>query len=133
MRQVGDNVTVERSIVIEDLELFANLSLDRNKIHFDDEFAKTSYFGKPIAHGMIGAALISGALTSLMGDGNVWLDAQIKFQKPIFIGDHLKIYMEIQSITRRGVATLSFEICNAHRELTIIGSVTSLQTSKAHK
>ena len=83
--KVGDKVTLTRMVEVEDVESFARLSLDRNPLHFDNEFAKKSIFGRPIAHGMVGAALISGGLTELMGAGNLWLSAQIEFKKPIYV------------------------------------------------
>jgi len=125
--QVGDRATVVRRIEAEDLEAFAHLSLDRNRIHFDTEFASSSYFGKPIAHGMIGAALISGALTELRGDGNIWINASIEFNNPIFIGDQLKATLEITDIDRRGVASISVVICNDTDKTVIGGMVKSMR------
>jgi acyl dehydratase len=128
--KVGDHTQLERTLLEEDLEAFAKMSLDRNRIHFDHEFAKKSYFGKPIAHGMIGAALISGALTKLVGDGNLWLDAIIKFQKPIFVGDVLQITLTVQEINRRGVITIDVRICNKTDEIVILGEVKSMQIAR---
>ena len=126
----GDQAQLERAILEEDLEAFAEMSLDRNRIHFDKEFAKQSYFGKPIAHGMVGAALISGALTKLMGDGNLWLDAKIKFQRPIFVGDILQITLTVQEINRRGVTTIDVNICNSNNDVVITGEVQSMQITR---
>ncbi len=131
--QIGDRTTLKRTILEQDLELFATLSLDRNRIHFDQKFARDSYFGKPIAHGMIGASLISGALTRLMGDGNIWLDATIQFEKPVFIGDRLKILLVVREITRRGVASIDVNICNSQNKTVIKGSVTSMQVVQYKK
>lgn len=130
--KIGDQTRLERTILEEDIEAFAKMSLDRNQIHFDNEFAKQSYFGKPIAHGMIGAALISGALTKLMGDGNLWLDAKIKFQRPIFVGDILQITLTVQEINRRGVTTIDVNICN-NNDIVIIGEVKSMQITRQGK
>jgi acyl dehydratase len=131
--KIGDQTRLERTILEEDLEAFAKMSLDRNRIHFDNEFAKQSYFGKPIAHGMIGAALISGALTKLMGDGNLWLDAKIKFQRPIFVGDILQITLSVQEINHRGVITIDVSICNKNDEIVILGEVKSMQIARQVK
>lgn len=129
---VRQSVSISRTITEQDVDTFAELSLDRNLIHFDDKFASKTIFGKRIAHGMIGAALISGALTELMGSGNIWLSAEIKFEKPIFIGDKLTSCLTIREINRRGVASIDVRIDNERGETVISGSVQSMRTiSKA--
>ena len=131
--KVGDNIELVRTIEGDDLEAFARLSLDRNKVHFDPEFAASTFFRKPIAHGMIGAALISGGLTALMGDGNIWLSANIEFKSPIYIGDKLSLLMTVEGYSRRGIADIAVEISNSEGELVISGAVTSMQTFGAVK
>lgn len=123
---VGDSVVLSRTIEIEDIEAFATLSLDYNPIHFDEAFAAKTVFGQRIAHGMIGAALISGALTKLMGSGNIWLSANIEFKKPIFLRDQLTAKLTIEQMDRRGVAEVSVLISNDQEEFVIVGTVNSM-------
>jgi len=119
----GDSASISRVIIKRDIEDFAQISLDRNLIHFDEDFSKSTFWGKPIAHGMIGAALISGALTKLMGDGNIWLSANIKFEKPAFIGDKLLCVLTINSINYRGVANIDVSIVKEDEEKVISGAI----------
>ncbi|QEE15396.1 MaoC family dehydratase [Promethearchaeum syntrophicum] len=92
---LGKECDVSKTITKADIETFMNLSGDRNPIHHDNEFAKRTFFKKPIAHGLIAASLISAGLTKLMGAGNLWLSQNLEFKKPVYIGDtviaHLKI------------------------------------------
>ena len=44
----GTSVSVSRKVTEEDVENFGDLSLDKNKIHFNEEFAAKSIFGKRI-------------------------------------------------------------------------------------
>jgi acyl dehydratase len=127
--QVGDSVTLVRRITEQDVELFSEMAMDKNAMHFDEAFAAKSIFGRRIAHGMTGAALISGGLTRLMGDGNIWLSMEIRFEKPIFIGDELSCILTIQELDRRGVATIRVEILNPRREKVISGVVGSMRAS----
>lgn len=120
-------VSVSRVVKEEDIETFANLSLDRNPVHFDEEFASRTVFGRRIAHGGIGAALISGALTQLMGEGNIWLSVSIKFKKPIYIGDELTCSLTLSDIDRRGVASANVEVTNASNEIIISGTIKSMR------
>jgi 3-hydroxybutyryl-CoA dehydratase len=125
--QPGKKVSVSRVVKEEDVEAFASLSLDRNPVHFDEEFASRTVFGRRIAHGGIGAALISGALTQLMGEGNIWLSVSIQFKKPIYIGDELTCSLTISDIDRRGVASANVEVTNASSEVIISGTIKSMR------
>ena len=69
---IGDSATLERTLTLEDIQLFAVMSGDLNPYHVDPAFAASTRFQGVIAHGMWGGALISGLLgTSLPGPGTV--------------------------------------------------------------
>ena len=125
--RIGQKVMISRIVNEVDIEAFAKLSLDRNPVHFDEDFAAKTIFGRRIAHGMIGMALISGALTELMGNGNVWLSATIKFEKPVFIGDELSCTLTITELKRRGIATIEAVINKASGEVVISGTLQSMR------
>ncbi|MQU09704.1 MaoC/PaaZ C-terminal domain-containing protein, partial [Pseudomonas helleri] len=59
---IGDSASVERTLTLEDIQLFALQSGDLNPQHVDPEFAASTRFQGIIAHGMWGGALISGVL-----------------------------------------------------------------------
>lgn len=128
--QPGDKATVSRTVSEDDVQCFADMSKDYNPVHLDEEFAAKTIFGRKIAHGMIGAALISGALTKLMGDGNIWLSASFNFQKPVFVGDNLTATLTISEINRRGVADINVSIIKNDCEEVIGGSVQSMRVIK---
>lgn len=124
---VGQEARVSRMITADDVETFAQLSLDRNPVHFDDAFAAGTLFGRRIAHGMLGMALISGALTALMGAGNIWISSSIKFEKPIFINDSLSCVLTVASVDRRGLADINVRVENDRGEVVISGNVKSMR------
>jgi len=124
---VGQEARVSRIITADDVEAFAQLSLDRNPVHFDDAFAAGTLFGRRIAHGMLGVALVSGALTELMGAGNIWISSSIKFEKPIFINDSLTCVLIVSAVDRRGQADISVRVENDRGEVIISGNVTSMR------
>ncbi len=125
--QAGQTASVSRVISEKDIEAFAELSLDRNPVHFDDKFASTTIFGKRIAHGMVGAALISGCLTELLGEGNILLSASIKFEKAIYLGDALTCILSTTDVNRRYLASIDVKVANAKGETVISGSVQSMR------
>lgn len=124
---VGQEARVSRMITADDVETFAQLSLDRNPVHFDDSFAAGTLFGRRIAHGMLGVALVSGALTELMGAGNIWISSSIKFEKPIFINDRLTCVLTVSAVDRRGLADISVRVENDRGEIIISGNVKSMR------
>jgi acyl dehydratase len=126
--QTGDCFTLNRTVTEADLELFAELSSDRNPIHFSEDFASKTMFGKRIAHGMIGVALISGALTELVGPGNIWLSTELEFKKPIYIGDEIACSLCVTSIERRSIYVSDVIVTNQHSEVLIKGSVKSMKS-----
>ena len=127
--QVGQKCSVQRVVTAEDLESFARLSLDRNPLHFDDDKAGKSFFGKKIAHGLIGAALISGAITELLGPGSIWLSLDLSFERPIYIGDQLTCWVEISGVERRNLFTLDVRILNDEGIRVIGGKLTSMRAA----
>jgi phosphate acetyltransferase len=86
--RVGDTAYLERTVTENDIELFALVSGDVNPAHLDAEFAAKDIFGKPVAHGMWTASLVSAVLgTTLPGPGCIYLGQTIAFTKPVFPGD----------------------------------------------
>lgn len=92
--QVGARSTVSRTITEEDVSLFAGLSGDRNPLHVDAEFARQTRFGERIAHGILACGLVSAALTGL-GIGHVYVSQQVRFLRPVRLGDTLTAVAEI--------------------------------------
>lgn len=67
------------------IEKYANLSLDYNKVHFDDQFAKKLGFKEKIGHGLIVAGEISRIFgTEFPGDGTIFMNYKNIFLKPLY-------------------------------------------------
>lgn len=100
--EVGMNASFAKTITDADVCLFAGISGDTNPVHINDEYAKTTMFGKRIVHGMFSAALISTvAGTKLPGPGAIYIDQQIKFKAPVFIGDTANAVLTVEEIDMR--------------------------------
>jgi 3-hydroxybutyryl-CoA dehydratase len=98
---VGDTISLGRTLTQTDVETFAELSLDHNPLHLDPAFGKTSFYGHNVAHGLLGAALISGALTELCGAGNLWINTELEFKRPIVAGGELECNATVQRFDAR--------------------------------
>ncbi len=85
---VGETATLEKRFSEKDLQMFAELSMDRNPVHTDEIFATKSVFRKPIVHGVLVAALLSSVMGSeLPGPGTILLEENVKFLHPVYPGE----------------------------------------------
>lgn len=78
------------------VESYARLVGDDNPVHLNDEFAAKSFFRKRVAHGMIGAGLISAVLgTRLPGPGAIYLSQELDFKRPMNLNDAITAWAEV--------------------------------------
>ena len=86
--QMGDVSTFTKTVTEGDITLFAGVSGDFNPAHINAVEAEKGMFGRRIAHGMLSAGFISTVLgTQLPGPGTIYLGQELRFVKPVFIGD----------------------------------------------
>jgi len=106
-KEVGFKTTMEVQVTDKMVRQFAEMSGDFNPIHLDDDYAKTTRFGRRIAHGMIMGALISRMLNERIGSGGIYLGQTLKFVNPVFIDDVVTLEMTITAIRKeKGIATI---------------------------
>lgn len=95
--KVGQKDSISKKITAEVVEAFADVCEDHNPLHLDEAFAKTTQYGQRIAHGMISAGLISAVHgIKLPGMGTIYMSQSLKFRRPVFLGDTLTAWVEIQ-------------------------------------
>ena len=100
--EVGMRATTSMVITGEKIDTFADLTGDHNPIHVDEDFAKTTMFGQRIAHGALSASLISAVLgNDLPGPGAVFVELNLRFRRPAFIGDEVVAVAEVAEINAR--------------------------------
>lgn len=94
--QIGDRAEVSKEITSDDILDFARLTGDVNPVHIDDEYARKTFFKERIAHGMLTASLISTVLgTQLPGKNTIYLSQNLKFKRPVKIGDVITACAEV--------------------------------------
>ena len=77
-------VTITESMV----KNFADISGDFSPIHMDDNYAKSTTFGKKVVHGMLLASFLSRVDGMyLPGKHGLYFSQNIEFRNPCFIGD----------------------------------------------
>ena len=86
--KVGMSESLTKTVTERDVELFGEVSGDRNPVHFDEDYAKGTIFKGRIAHGMLSASYISTVLgMQIPGPGTIFMSATTRFRAPVRIGD----------------------------------------------
>ncbi|KCZ88137.1 MULTISPECIES: MaoC family dehydratase [Hyphomonas] len=86
--EIGQSHETVHKITADDIQRFAEVSGDFNPLHMSDEYAATTMFEKRIAHGALTASYISGILgNNLPGPGAVFVGLNMRFRRPVYIGD----------------------------------------------
>lgn len=94
--EIGMSHETYHTIKESDIEAFAAVSGDRNPLHMDEEYAKTTMFKGRIAHGALTASYISGILGNDMpGPGAIFTDLALQFKRPVRIGDEVTARAEV--------------------------------------
>jgi 3-hydroxybutyryl-CoA dehydratase len=93
-----------RTITETDVVNFAGLTGDFNPLHVDHHFARSTPFGRPIAHGLLGLSMLAGLGSNSPAMHTVAFVRLIdwKFLHPIFIGDTLQVETDVQEKHTRG-------------------------------
>ena len=95
--EMGMTRHLRKVVTDEDIEMFAQVSTDRNPVHLDDEYAQDTIFEGRIAHGMLTAGLISAVIgEQLPGHGTVYMGQTLKFLAPVRPGD--MVYAEVKVV-----------------------------------
>ncbi|MFX1236234.1 MAG: MaoC family dehydratase [Promethearchaeota archaeon] len=93
---IGDSAKHVKTVTETEVEKFAEITGDYNPIHVNEDYAKTTMFGRRIAHGVLSVGLISACLgVKMFGPGILYGSQQATFKKPVFLGDTLKVVCTI--------------------------------------
>lgn len=96
---IGQKASFSKTITEEDLAHFIAITGDKNPLHLDESFAKQTFFGHRIAHGMLTASLFSTLVgLHIPGIGAIYKSQTLEFLRPVFIGDTLSAWFEITAI-----------------------------------
>jgi 3-hydroxybutyryl-CoA dehydratase len=100
---VGMRETASKTVLNEDVIIFAELSGDHNPIHLSEHFARKTRFGARIVHGLYTASLISAVIgMRLPGPGAVYISQTLNFRGPVKIGDVVDVSVEVVELIEKG-------------------------------
>lgn len=133
--EIGQSAELKRTLTQKDIELFAAVSGDVNPAHMDEHYAENSLFHGVIGHGMWSGGLISTVLgTELPGPGTIYLEQDMRFKKPVMLGDEVTVRVSVKS-KRDDKPVVAFDcIClNEKGEVLVEGTATVLAPTEKIK
>ncbi|MFX1607119.1 MAG: acyl-CoA dehydrogenase family protein, partial [Promethearchaeota archaeon] len=112
--EVGEKAESTMIVSDEHIDLYAQMSGDYNALHMDDEYAATTMFGRRIAHGPIGGALVARVIgTQLPGLGTLAFNMKVNFKAPVYPGDEIKAVVEVtEKVPESNLCRLKFDVYN---------------------
>jgi acyl dehydratase len=122
--RVGQTATRSRTVRAEDIELFTELTGDRNPVHYDAELAARSRFGGIVVQGGVTTGLLNALVAEdLPGPGSVFLSVSWRFLAPVRPGDVLTASAVVTSAREdKPVTELDTTITNQDGVVVLDGS-----------
>jgi 3-hydroxybutyryl-CoA dehydratase len=124
--KIGDSASTTKTISESDVYLFAGITGDLNPAHVDEVSACEGIFHSRIAHGILVTGLISTVLgMRLPGPGTIYLGQEVKFIKPVYLGDTITATCTISSMKpEKNIVNLETVCTNQKGETVIAGTAT---------
>jgi acyl dehydratase len=93
---VGQSATRSRVVSLRDIELFTEMTGDRNPLHYDEQLAAESRFGGIIVQGGVTSGILNALVAEdLPGPGSVFLHVDWNFRAPVRPGDTITAEAEV--------------------------------------
>ena len=97
--KVGDTAKRSREITSRDIELFTEISGDRNPIHYDADLAAATSFGGIVVQGGVTTAILNAVVAEdLPGPGTVFLNVDWSFRAPVRPGDVITAQVQVTEV-----------------------------------
>ncbi len=125
MPRVGQRAERTRAVQARDIELFTEISGDRNPLHYDEELAKATRFGGIVVQGGITSAILNAVVAEdLPGPGTVFLHVDWSFKAPVRPGDEITGRVEVLEVrTDKPITKLKTEVVREDGTVVLEGEV----------
>src|SRR5215471_17748866 len=124
---LGSRVERSRTTTMRDVELFTEMTGDKNPIHYDVELATNSPFGGLIVQGGVTTGLMNAVVAEdLPGPGTVFLETNWRFVKAVRVGETITASVKVEHVRDdKPICRLETVIRNADEETCVIGTATT--------
>lgn len=131
--RVGDEWTSPaREITADDVRRFASLSGDLNPLHVDPAYAGQTPFRRPIAHGLLGLAVVGGlgSTSPALADVVLLGIREWAFLQPVYYGDRVHVVNRVLELLpygrRRGRVIWQRSLVNQQGQVVQRGTLETL-------
>lgn len=122
--RVGQTARRSRTVSARDIELFSEMTGDRNPLHYDERLAAASRFGGIIVQGGVTSGLLNALVAEdLPGPGSVFLHVDWSFRAPVRPGDEITAEAEVVGVRDdKPIYTLRTNITNQEGTVVLDGT-----------
>lgn len=128
--QIGCSAVREKTMSMRDVELFTEITGDRNPLHYDEALAHESMFGGLIVQGGVTSGILNAIVAEdIPGPGTVFLAMELKFSKAVYVGDTITGRIEVKFVREdKPICTLEVSVTNQHGDICLSGTATTYTT-----
>jgi acyl dehydratase len=123
----GASAERSKTVGMREIELFTEITGDRNPLHYDEDAARKSLFGGLIVQGGVTTGILNAIVAEdLPGPGTVFLGTELKFVKAVYVGDTITGRVEITKVREdKPICTLAVTVRNQKGEVCLSGTATT--------
>jgi len=122
----------ERSKTVgkRDIELYTEITGDRNPLHYDERAATRSLFKGLIVQGGVTSGMLNAIVAEdLPGPGTVFLGMELRFSKAVYVGDTITGRVEILSVREdKPICSIAVSVRNQNGDECLSGKATTYTT-----
>jgi acyl dehydratase len=121
---VGASATRTRTTSMADVERFAEMTGDRNPLHFDRELASATSFGGLVVQGGVTTGLLNAVVAEdIPGPGSVFLETNWKFLKAVRIGETITAEVKVIDVRDdKPICRLETQVTDSAGNVCVVGS-----------
>src|SRR5215216_2468928 len=120
----GQRAQRTRFVTARDIELFTEITGDRNPLHYDEQLAKATRFGGIVVQGGVTTGLLNAVVAEdLPGPGSVFLHVDWSFRAPVRPGDTITAEVEVlEARTDKPITRLATVVTNQAGDVVLDGT-----------
>jgi 3-hydroxybutyryl-CoA dehydratase len=131
---LGAEASLTRTVTLDDIKRFAEVSGDFNPLHLDEAFAAATMFKKRIAQGALVASYISAVFGMKMpGPGAIYVSQTLNFRAPVYIGDEVTATVRVTELIEAKKRGLFHCVCTVGGKTVLEGEAVLIVPSRAAK
>ena len=125
--EAGQASERSRTTKMSDITAFTEMTGDRNPVHYDEELAKKTPFGKLIVQGGVTTGILNACVAEdLPGPGTVFLGTNLSFKKAVGVGEEITGRVEVVSVRDdKPICELNVSVRDSAGDICVEGTATT--------